>query len=152
MKALLKALFFKGLVQFGISTGLKSKAPKYIMLKILAGCLFLVGGIFFLISIHQFLLVHYERPVVNLFFAIGFIAIGVIILIAVAIRRAQHKNKNPFDAPLRTLEKFGERAQVQVKELGTKAETAIRRKPSKALLGVAIVSLILGWRSGRKKS
>lgn len=150
MKALLKALFFKGLVQFGISTGLKSKAPKYILLKIIAACLFLVAVIFALIAGHELLLEYYDRPVVNLIFAAGFAVIAIIILIAVAIMRSKHKSKSPIDAPLRTLEEFSDRAQVQVKQIGHKAESAIRRKPSKALLGVAIVSLILGWRSGRK--
>ena len=151
MRALLKALFIKGLVQFGISAGLKSKAPKYILLRIIAGCLLLVASIFALIAGHQILLEYYDRPVVNLIFAAGFALVAIIILIVVAAKRKQHQSKSPIDAPLRTLEQLGDRAQVQAKYLGEKAETVIRRKPSKAVLGVALVSLILGWRTARKR-
>lgn len=151
MRALLKALFIKGLVQFGISAGLKSKAPKYILLKIIAGCLFLVASIFALIAGHEVLSAYYESPMVNLIFAAGFALVAIMILIVVAAKRKQHESKSPLDAPLRTLEHLGDRAQVQAKYLGEKAETVIRRKPSKAMIGVAFVSLIMGWRAARKR-
>lgn len=151
MKAILKALIVKGLVQFGLTTGLKAKPPKYILLNLIAGSLFIVACIFALTSLHQMLLEYYDHPMVNAMFAVGFALISLIIWLVVASKRKQHQSKSPIDAPLRALEQLGDRAQAQAKQLSEKTESAIRRKPGKAILSIALVSMFIGWRSARRK-
>lgn len=150
MKSLLKSLIIKGLIAFGVKSGFNARTPKFILLKVIAGCLFLVAGIFALIALHQLLRTHYPAQMTNLFFAGGFAIVALGILLTVAILRARHRQKSPLDTPLRALEELSDNAQVQAKQIAERAGGYVRHHSGSVLLGVAILGLILGRRSARK--
>lgn len=146
MKTLLKTLLIKGLLQFGLKAGINAKTPKYIAWRLLAAMLIMLAAIFALIAGHGELSSRFGNIQANWFFAAGFAALSLCMLIAISIAKRQHTQQSPLQQSLDQVDQFAQHIKGQAQEAGAQVQQTLRQHSGKALLGAAIIGIILGSR------
>ncbi|MDO5090595.1 MAG: hypothetical protein Q4D61_03535 [Cardiobacteriaceae bacterium] len=134
-------------MKFALRVGQKSRAPRYIALKIVAAILFGVAAVFMLIALHQQLRLAFSPALTNAFFAGGFAVLALAIVLGVQI--AQKRYRAPS---------LSEQMQEQISD--TKSQFAgvqrevyrsLRHHEKSWMLGAAVLGLFFGARMRGKR-